>query len=364
MMRIDVFSRLRKQVAIALACALGMLFVAGPVMARTLSYAFYVAPNDSQTQEVMRWWADQVEKRTSGELKVEIAYMGSLLKLKDAVEGVSAGIADAAIVVPAYSQALMPLHYLSTTDVGSSDPYVGIEAWSRLYDKFPELEQELDRNNLVYLGNTSSGAAVLISRKRPYLTPEDIKGTKLRLASRWARASQIAGWGAANVSLTIPDVYAALQRGTIDGANSYITSILSFRHNEVIDYITEPNLGQQMNIIVMNKRVFSSLSKEHQAILKELGVEWRNRHAKAQGADAAADRVKIAEDATYPVKIISLTDEQRRAWEPALLDADRELAEKLAKRAPIAPKLFEAYKEEIEAVEKEVAAKGYPWEKR
>lgn len=347
----------------ALLAFVGVLSIVSQVEARTLSYAYFAAPNDTRIQKVMRGWAEEVERRTSGSLKVEVAYMSSLLKLKDAVEGVSAGIADAAHVVPAYSQALLPLHYIAATDIGSGDEYVSAEAWSRLYSRIPELQEELDRNNLVHIASVSTGGGVLISRGRSFRVPEDVRGTKLRLASRWAHASRIGSWGVANVSLTISDVYTALQRGTVDGAISYMTAILPFRHNEVIDYLTDMKLGQQLNFVVMNKRVFDSLTQEEREALVAAGVEWQWRHAEALKEDIIGDRSKIMDDPRYPVKIIELTKDERALWRPALLEADEELVKKVEKRLPVARTVFRAYKDEMDVVEREVGDRGYPWQR-
>src|SRR5690554_5451125 len=72
------------------------------VQARVISYATASPPTDTGVNQAVKWWAEEIKKRTDGDFEVEIHYMGSLVKLKDAVDGVSSGIADAASVVPAY----------------------------------------------------------------------------------------------------------------------------------------------------------------------------------------------------------------------------------------------------------------------
>ncbi|WP_101675257.1 TRAP transporter substrate-binding protein DctP [Alloalcanivorax mobilis] len=340
------------------------LAISGAASARAISFASSTPPTNTSYNRVLKWWSDELEKRSDGELSLNIHYMGSLVKLKDAVDGVSSGVADAGYVIPAYSQARMPLHYLSTTGVGTGDQYVAMEAWRRMYDRFPELKEELDRNNMVYLSHYSIGPSVLLSKNRPYYTPDDLKGDKIRLASRWARAAEQGGWNVATVNLTFPDIYTALERGTIDGAQSYLNLVIPYRHHEIANYVIEPNLGQQTNIVVMNKRVYENLSEKSKKALKSLQDELLLREAREDLIDSKNSRDELTNDKKYPTKVIRLNAEQRRSWAKAVSQADEDVVGRLAKRNPAAPKIYKAYMAEIDKVEKEVEENGYPWDRK
>lgn len=345
------------------AIALGALSVfAGQVHARTLSYASASPPTDSGVNEALRWWADELKERTDGELEVNIHYMGSLVKLKDAVGGVSSGLADMGYVIPAYSQSRMPLHYLSSTGIGPGDQYAANEAWSHMYDRFPELQAELDRNNMVYLSNFSIGPGVLLSKDKPYLTPADFDGDKVRLASKWARAAQLANWNVTNVNLTFPDIYSALERGTIDGAQSYLNNVKPYKHNEVANYLVEPDIGQQTNMVVMNKRTYESLSEEQQQVIEDLKDEWLVRFARGDIEDNQDARRELEQDPDYPTDVIELTEAQRQQWAGPLRKAEQAHIESMQKRDDTARDLFEAYQAEIRKIAAEVEENGYPWE--
>ncbi|WP_273134799.1 C4-dicarboxylate TRAP transporter substrate-binding protein [Marinobacter vinifirmus] len=331
--------------------------------AREISYASASPPVDTGINQALEWWSNELEKRTDGEVTVKVHYMGSLVKLKDAVEGISSGVADAGYVIPAYSQARMPLHYLSTTGVGSGDQYVTTQAWRRMYNKFPQLKEELDRNNMVYLSHYSIGPGVLLSKDKPYFTPEDFGGDKIRLASRWAKAASLEGWNVTPVNLTFPDIYTALERGTVDGAQSYLNYVLPYRHHEIANHVVEPNMGQQTNIVVMNKRVYENLSDEARAAIEELKDEWLLRNARGDIEDNEDAREELENDPEYPTKVHMVSEEQREAWAKAIKGAEQENIEKTKARAEVAPELYEAYLAEIEKIEQEVKENGYPWDK-
>jgi len=334
----------------------------GQALARTLSFATNSPPNSKGLVEGLKWWAQQVEERSGGDLKVNIYYLQSLVKLKNAVEGISSGVATAGIVVPAYSQSRMPLHYLATTDFGSADPYVTAEAWYRLYNKLPSLQAELDKNNLVYLSNNSVGPTVLISNGHPYLTPKDLDGQKVRLSSHWTRTANHFGWDVTTVSMTFPDIYSALQRGTIDGAVSYLGLIIPARHNEVISYVVEPRLGQQANMVVMNRNVFESLPKKDQKVLMDLRHEWLLKDAEHTINHLNDSRRKLENNQGHPIKVIKLDEKQRQTWEPGLRWSDDETVKQMMKYDDHADAVYKAYLDEIKVVEEEVKKNGYPWE--
>lgn len=333
------------------------------VQAREISYASASPPTDTGINEALKWWANELDERTDGELTVNVHYMGSLVKLKDAVEGVSSGVADAGYVIPAYSQARMPLHYLAATGVGNGDQYVAMEAWRRMYDKFPQLKEELDRNNMVYLSHYSIGPGVLVSKDQPYFTPDDFGGDKIRLASRWAKAASMEGWDVTPVNLTFPDIYTALERGTIDGAQSYLNYVIPYRHHEIANHVVEPNLGQQTNIVVMNKRVYENLSDEARSAIEELKDEWLLRQARGDIEDNKDAREELENHPGYPTEVHQVSEEQRQVWAEAIRSAEQENVEKTKARAEIAPELYEAYLAEIEKVGEEVEENGYPWDR-
>lgn len=335
----------------------------GVVMARTLSFTSGGPPTDTGTNQAFNWWADEVAKRTDGSLKIEFHYMGSLVKLKDAVDGVSAGIADMGYVIPAYSQSKLPLFYLSTTGVGPGNAYVAMQAWQKVYEQSPALQQEEKKNNFKYLGAFSIGSAAILGKTRPYITPADFKGDKVRLASRMATAARLENWSVTPVNLTFPDIYSALERGTIDGATTYINEVVSYRHNEVAKHVVEIGIGQQTNIIFMNRRVWDGLSDKERAVFDELQPELLERLTKGHVVDAQKNRATMESDPKYPVQLHQANDEQMKAWNDAMQSAEADNVEKMAKRNPAAPEVHALYLQELEKANAEFKKSGYPWAK-
>lgn len=105
---------------------------------KTLSYAAANPPGPSGINNTLKWWAEKIREQTDGALAIEFFHMGSLVKLKDALEGVSSGVADIAYVIPAYTPSRLPLWNIATTSQGPADEWIAVESWSRIRDNTPQ----------------------------------------------------------------------------------------------------------------------------------------------------------------------------------------------------------------------------------
>ncbi|MCL1486182.1 MAG: TRAP transporter substrate-binding protein DctP [Marinobacter sp.] len=331
---------------------------------KTLSYAAANPPGPSGINNTLKWWAEKIREQTDGALAIEFFHMGSLVKLKDALEGVSSGVADIAYVIPAYTPSRLPLWNIATTSQGPADEWIAVESWSRIRDNTPAIEVEERRNNLKYIGHYSLGPVVLLSRDRPYLSPDDFNGDKVRLPGSYARAAREQGWDVTSVNLTFSDVYTGLERGTIDGTMTYMGHIPTYRHHEVASHLVEPDVGQNMNTIVMNRDTWDGLSAEEQAVFDALRDELLQRLAKGNIEERQTVREQLKTDPENPVQFHAIDDAQRGQWERGMSRATTEKVAQSTKYAPTATGINERYMGMLEQVEQEIANRGYPWETR
>lgn len=354
-------NRLMRKVVVALS-AVALAAAATAAQARTLSFALPSPPTETGMNKALQWWADEIKNRTEGSLDIKFYYMQSLVKFQDAGDAVSAGVADIAYISPLHSQTKMPLWYLGNTRVGSGDQYVVAEALRRVRDRFPPMHEEEKKNNMKYIVHVSNGPQVLLSKSRPYLTPADFKGDKVRMPGSLAHVARQVKWDVGPVSLPFPDIYSAMERGTVDGAMTYVPLIRPYSHNEVAKHVVEPRLGQNSNVIMMNLNTWNSLGEEEQKVIDDLQHELMLRLAKGNMDDEKRERELLQSDDKNPLVFHQLTAEQRQLWAQDLEHGAVEMVERMAKRNPKAREFHEAYMREIEKVEQEVAEKGYPWD--
>jgi len=99
---------IRTQIAVAaLAAALASPGMAQELKAQTLKMA-NVVPENSWFGRQHKWWVGEVEKRTGDKLKVQIFWLESLVKWKDALPGIQSGVADLAWVSSTYFPSEFP----------------------------------------------------------------------------------------------------------------------------------------------------------------------------------------------------------------------------------------------------------------
>lgn len=104
--------------------------------------------------------------------------------------------------------------------------------------------------------------------KTPIQSPAGFKGLKIREFSAEG-IDFTAAIGATPVSMTAPEVYAALQRGALDGVVTASTSMTGIKWGEVLKagYIT--NFKMTISLILVSRRNYERLPPDIQAILKE-----------------------------------------------------------------------------------------------
>ncbi|WP_159660292.1 TRAP transporter substrate-binding protein DctP [Alcanivorax xiamenensis] len=330
---------------------------------RTLHYATAVAPTDRPNNQARRWWAEQIKARTNGEIEIEIHWMQSLVKYPDTAQAVSSGLADIAGMTPDYTAARFPLWALSQTEVGPGDHYISAEAWRRMMANTPALQEELRRNNMAFMSVYSTGPRVLISNTRPYLTPADFEGDRVRLTPRSVQAAQRADWDVTPINLTFTDIYSAMDRGTLNGAQSAAYLVPLFKHHEVATHIVETGNGQSMILEAMNLDTWNSLTPKQQRVFSEVNRELEVRMAEAGLEELEQARKMIRNNREFPTEYHILDAEQQAQWEAGYLPVERAFAERTSKRSPQAASVFERFQERLKEVASEVREDGYPWER-
>lgn len=185
-------------------------------------------------------------------------------------------------VVPSFRQ-LQPvssgafdLHFTSagyhtdTTSIGSLGdtvvPNPEKRRGSGLFDMVDEHYRKTQ--NLKVLGWAGTpGYQFLL--KQPVGADGGLKGLKIR--GNPAYAPIIEALGGAMVTLAQNEIYAALQKGLIDGTAWPRHSMISFHMDEVVKYIARPAFATSSQLLLMNLDKFEGLAAEDQQAMLELG---------------------------------------------------------------------------------------------
>jgi TRAP-type C4-dicarboxylate transport system substrate-binding protein len=105
---------------------------------------------------------------------------------------------------------------------------------------------------------------------KPLASPADFRGTTIRAPQSKVLSEGLAALGANVEPLPLPEVYQALQNGTVDGVEANLPLIYTSKWYEVAKYVTgNINFWPFPTVLAINKAKYDSLSAEQQAALTD-----------------------------------------------------------------------------------------------
>lgn len=221
-------------------------------------------------------------------------YKGSE-KLKELVEGAAQG----RIVVEHYPNGQLGADKdiqesvkLGTLELGlSSSPVVSLDDYFKLLDApylfvsrehvaraldgelGRKLAQPLEEVGIKHLGYWENGYRHITNNRRPINRPEDLAGIKLRIPESPVRMNTFKAYGANPVAMPFTEVFGALQQNIIDGQENPMATIYQASIHEVQKYLSLTGHVYSAVHLLMNKKLFDSLSADLQKILVDAGKE-------------------------------------------------------------------------------------------
>lgn len=219
---------------------------------------------------LVRKFAQEVEQRSSGELKFEIFPASSLVKTPAQFGALQKGSIDMTLYPLAYEGGKIPEVNI-TLMPGLVTSYEQGHRWKQA-PIGKELERILEDKGVKVITWIWQAGGVA-AKNKPVLVPSDVKGTKIRGGSK--HMDMMFKTGAASVT-NVPsnEVYSAMQTGVLDSTVTSSTSILSFRLEEVADHVTtaeENTFWFMFEPLLMAKSTFDRLSPEQQSLVMEVG---------------------------------------------------------------------------------------------
>lgn len=274
------------------------------------------------------WWATELEKRSNGRVKVDYYFSQALVKSADSLDAITHGIADVQFIASGYFPTKLPL-------VGGLDLIYQTESYWVISMAFKEMcetyepFQKMYRDNNIVLVAPNCASEVCMAANTPIKTLEDLQGKKMRAFGLMNDAMKMLG--ATAVAMPLPEVYEALERGTLDGATGFPYHLLtSFKIYEVAKYITDPGIGcYATGGYFMNLDVWDKLPDDIRSIINELYAE-------------------------YPTKRTEIVDKELRETTDTMIAAGNEIyclpPEEVARwKAKVVPMIYDDWVEKMEA---------------
>jgi TRAP-type C4-dicarboxylate transport system substrate-binding protein len=262
---------------IASAIAAPALLRFGPAQAATTLKISHQFPGGSIDKgdfrdRLTRKFAEEITKRSGGELTADIYPNSSLIKTNAQFSAMRKGALDLSLYPMAYAGGEFP-----ETNIGLMPGMVSTYAQGLSWKTKPVGKALTDflADKGILLITWVWQAGGVASRTRPLVAPEDAKGMKVRGGSReMDMVLQTAG--AAVLSVPSNEIYAAMQTGACDAGITSSTSLISFRLEEVAKHLTSgagASYWFMFEPLMMSKSIFDAMPKNHQDIILAVGTE-------------------------------------------------------------------------------------------
>ncbi|MDR6856864.1 TRAP transporter substrate-binding protein [Variovorax guangxiensis] len=243
------------RLAAGLVLGLGMACAAFAQTAMKISIS--TAQNSHQGVAIDAF-AKEVATRTNGRYKIETFYNGSLGGERESIEAVQLGTQE--------------LAFSSTGPVPNFVPEAKIldvpflfrdKAHARAVLDGPigqELLTKFDAKGFKALAWAENGFRHMTNSKRDVKVPEDLKGLKMRTMENPVHIAAYKGLGIITTPMAFPEVFTALQQGTVDGQENPLSVIMAAKFSQVQKHLSLTGHVYSPCIFLMNKAAFDKLS--------------------------------------------------------------------------------------------------------
>lgn len=274
-----------------------------------LTYSIFFPATHAQCQAGVEW-AQEVEKRSNGQVQITVYPGGTLTQANQCYDGVVNGISDIGMSVFAYTRGRFPVMEAVDLPLGYPNGLTATRTVNAFYEKFRPAE--LSDVKVLYLHAHGPG---LLHTRTPVKSLEDLKAMKIR--STGLSAKVVEALGAVPVAMPQGATYESLQKGVVEGTFGPIEVLKGWRQAEVIKATTDCYaVGYTTAMfVVMNPQKWAQLPPDVQEVMTAVSREWVDVHGKSwDSADAAGREFTLSLGNT----IIPLEEAESARWTQAV----------------------------------------------
>lgn len=269
----------------------------------------YVFPADSVIDQAAQRLAEDASEATDGQVTINLFPGGQLGSDEEMATAMSGGTQDASILSIGSSGfgervQLGNLPYLVSSFDEADALYYGdgfMAEWDR---------ETFAQNNIVGLESFENGFRGLSNSVREVKVPEDVAGLKIRAPSSQIILDIFANWGSQAVAIPFPELYTALEQGTVDGQENGVTLFNDSKLYEVQDYYTDTRYIYAVAKMGVTQTVWDTLCADQQEAMEQATLDaslWQRETVREQN-DAALEAIGEQIDVYVP------TDAEFEEW--------------------------------------------------
>ncbi|TFF25478.1 hypothetical protein E3C22_09010 [Jiella endophytica] len=292
--------------------------VASAVPARasdlSIRFAWYMPPKTA-TADQGEAIAKNIADMSNGSIDVSTYPSGSLAKESTMAQALANNTANMGIMAMHWWSSMEPSLEWDTIPFLADDAGQLLDA---LHGKLgDDINKIFNKHGVQIVGWGYYGyAESYVNTKHPIKTPDDLDGLRMRsegsLSAEFLKAK-----GASPVAVDSSEVYTALQRGTLDGAVSGLSSIVSRKWYEVGHNITAIHYVPLVYPVQVNLGWWQGLTDEQRDIISKAVAKTEKPNVDAIEKEFKDD-IELAKKAGDDVYVP--TEDDLAKWKDATLD--------------------------------------------
>jgi tripartite ATP-independent transporter DctP family solute receptor len=265
---------------------LGFVFaalVAAPVVAQAeikeRSIKMPIVNNIDHPQGIgAKKFAELVEQKSGGKIKVRIYPGGTLGGEQQVASAMQGGTVEVSMMAPAQlvgnvKEFLVLDFPFAFANEREADSVLDGPLGTKLLDLMPA-------KGLVGLAYMEQGYRSITNSKRPINKLEDIQGLKIRTILNPLYIDMLNALGANAVPMAFPELYTALETKTVDGQENPYSTVEASKFYEVQKYFSNTRHIYNPQLLLSGKRFWDTLSAEEKKIFEDAAVETRDYQRK------------------------------------------------------------------------------------
>jgi TRAP-type transport system periplasmic protein len=309
--------------------AVAAMTTATASFAQTTLKIGYANTKESHLGVGVTTFCDEVQSKTAGRYVCQHFPSSALGGEREMAEGLQIGTIDAA--------------NLTTGPLGNFVPEVRVLDLPFLFRDYDHARKTLDGpigqemlskfqgKGVVALAWTENGFRHMTNNKRPIVKPTDTMGLKLRTMENKVHMEGYRAFGIQPTPMAFPEVFGALQQGTVDGQENPIPVILASKFAQVQKHLSLTGHVYSPAVLMVSPRLWGKLAEADKPIF----IEAARKAAVAQRKKVNDDEnTGVAQLEKSGMTVVKAVDSQafRDAMKPVYASLERELGADNIKR--------------------------------
>jgi tripartite ATP-independent transporter DctP family solute receptor len=302
--------------------------LAAPAAAQTVLKIGYSVPRDSHYGAGANAFCEELEKGTNNRYRCQHFPSSALGGEREQIESAQLGTQDLVVT--------------SSGPLGNFVPEVKILDVPFLFRDYDHARKTLDGpigqdllkampgKGLIGLAWAENGFRHMTNNKRPIRTASDAAGLKVRTMENKVHMDGYRSFGLLPTPMAFPELFGALQQGTVDGQENPIPVILSAKFSQVQKYLSLTGHVYSPAIILMSPATWKKVSEEDRKIFVAAAQKGAQATRKRVNEDEARGIDLLRKDG---MDVIEQVDGEsfRKAVQPAYAQFSKEFgADKIA----------------------------------